>query len=147
MLKVRSLVLMLVAVLALAGASIPVSAANANYTAHLTADQETGAVESRAQGQFILRLQDDGTFYYKLIVANIENVRAAHIHLGAPGQNGHVLVGLYSNPTGTGRFSGVLAEGEFTPTQEFLTALEAGNLYVNVHTLQYGGGEIRGQVR
>ncbi len=138
---------MLVALLASPGATV--RADNANYTAHLTGDQEVQAVpvETRAQGQAILRLNDDGTVYYKLIVANITNVKAAHIHVAPEGQNGPVLVGLYSNPSGIGRYSGILAEGRFTPTEAFLEALEAGNLYFNVHTTQYPAGEIRGQVR
>ena len=44
------------------------------------------ANESLAQGQAILKLSSDGTeLEYRLIVANLENPVAAHIHLARPG--------------------------------------------------------------
>jgi hypothetical protein len=42
--------------------------------------------------------------------------------------------------------TGNVISGEITPTAAFLTAFEAGNIYVNVHTAANPGGEIRGQV-
>ncbi len=102
--------------------------------------------------------------YYKLIVANIENVTQAHIHLAPAGANGPVVVWLY--PEGPpaelipGRFNGVLAEGFITagdvvgplageeePLEELLVRMALGETYVNVHTVQFPPGEVRGQIR
>ncbi len=45
--------------------------------------------ETLAEGQAIFHLSDDGsTLSYKLIVANIDNLVASHIHLGPFGVNG-----------------------------------------------------------
>jgi len=105
-----------------------------------------------------------------LIVANINNVVAAHIHSGAAGVNGPVVAFLAGPfPAGSGRTDGVLAEGTITaanlvgpfaghPLSHLVEAMRAGNTYVNVHTNDgvaptntgpgdFPGGEIRGQIR
>src|SRR5690606_2083057 len=54
-----------------------------HFATHLTGDEEVPARETRAQGHAIFRLSPDGTeLTYRLIVANITNVIAAHIHVG-----------------------------------------------------------------
>jgi hypothetical protein len=67
------------------------------------------------------------------------NAGAAHIHTGAPGSPGPVVLALcgpcQSPLSGTGNL-----------TDAVLEAIEGGNAYVNVHTAQNGPGEIRGQV-
>jgi hypothetical protein len=134
-----------------------------NFRTHLTGNEEVPPVDTRAQGQAIFQLSKDGTeLSFKLIVANIQNVTQAHIHLGAFGVNGPVVVWLY--PAGPpaqlipGRFQGVLAEGVITEAttlfgplagqslSDLLDAIRAGNTYVNVHTSQFPPGEIRGQI-
>jgi hypothetical protein len=144
---------------------------NRNFVAHLAGDHEVPPNSSLAQGQAIFHLSKDGSeLHYKLIVANIENVVAAHIHLGAPNENGGVVAFLYGPaPAGGGRTNGVLATGTITSADlvgalagQSLSALVdemvAGNAYVNVHTndgnSQTSGepgdipsGEIRGQIR
>ena len=104
-----------------------------------------------------------------MIVANIQNVVAAHIHCGAVGVSGPVGVTLFAGAApGGGRTDGVLAEGTvsapdagnacgWTDLAAVVSALESGNTYVNVHTNDgvapidtgpgdFPGGEIRGQV-
>ncbi|MDZ7691457.1 MAG: CHRD domain-containing protein [Balneolaceae bacterium] len=105
--------------------------------------------------------KDGSSIDYKLIVANIDNVRMAHIHNAPAGQNGGVVVWLYPDSPPPqlieGRFQGVLAEGTITADDlvgslagQSLAALieemRAGNTYVNVHTTQNPGGEVRGQI-
>lgn len=116
---------------------------------------------------------DHSTLAYDLNVFNIENVIAAHIHLGAVGVNGSVVAFLFGpQPPGGGPFTGplgLLATGTITegnligpllgdPFGSFLNELVAGNTYVNVHTNDgvdptntgpgdFPGGEIRGQIR
>lgn len=67
---------------------------------------------------------------------------AAHIHLGAPGVNGPVIVPL-SNLGG-----GVWATpaGARLSAEQFL-AFKQGNLYYNAHSALFPDGEIRGQIR
>lgn len=134
-----------------------------NYGGHLNGRQEVPPVQTRAQGQIILHLNADTTeLHYKLIVANIANITQAHIHMAPAGTNGSVVAWLY--PSGpppqpiAGRFSGVLARGTITsanlvgpllgqPLSALINAMAAGNTYANVHTSQFPGGEIRGQIQ
>lgn len=69
------------------------------------------------------------------------NVTASHIHPGAAGANGGVLIPL----TTTGGTSGNLT-GSGTLDLIGETNLFAAGLYVNVHTVTYPGGEIRTQL-
>jgi hypothetical protein len=149
-------VVVLVLLLSVTGA---VSADSRTYVAHLSGGEEVPPADTVSQGQAIFRLSKDGTeLEYKLIVANLEDLRVSHIHLAPAGSNGGVVVFLYGVQLIPGRFSGVLAEGtisaaNFTgtlagqPMSTLISHFESGNAYVNVHTVDYPGGEIRGQIR
>lgn len=66
--------------------------------------------------------------------------KAAHIHCGAAaGANAPVAVSF-----GTKVASPIKGSAKMTAAQ--LSALQAGNCYVNVHTAAHKGGEIRGQL-
>jgi hypothetical protein len=151
-----------------------------NLGTHLTGDEEVLAVapgaptpaDSRAQGQAIFRVNDDGTVDFRLIASNIENAFMAHIHCAASGSNGPIRMWLYPviGPTGSAplqpgtRQNGVLASGTFNPTgvtcpdgKSLLESIRTGGTYVNVHTNDgagaantgpgdFPGGEIRGQL-
>lgn len=162
----RQLVVLLVLAAALAAIAVPAVGAPATprvSVAHLSGGEEVPPVDTRATGQAVFKLSGDGmSLDYRLIVANIENLSMAHIHLGAAGVNGPVVVWLY--PSGLppqpieGRFSGVLATGTITADDlvgplagasldDLLAEMRDGNTYVNVHTAQLPGGEVRGQIR
>jgi len=133
-----------------------------NLRTHLSGDEEVPVRDTSAQGQAIFQVNSDGSaISYKLIVANIENVTQAHIHLGPAGMNGGIVAWLY--PAGPpsqlipGRTQGTLGEGEITasslvgalsgqPLSALLDAMRNGGAYVNVHTSQFPPGEIRGQI-
>jgi hypothetical protein len=146
-----------------------------NLGTHLTGDEEVPPRDTRAQGQAIFRVSgDEKSVGYKLIAANISNVFQAHIHLGAVGANGPIVVWLYpstapvAGPLGQGRINGVIAQGTFTSANlvgpmagrsvlDLLAAIRSGGTYVNVHTNDgvtpsntgpgdFPGGEIRGQI-
>lgn len=112
--------------------------------ANLSPASEVPAVDSVAGGRAVLALMTD-TLSYRVFVADIDKVTAAHIHEGAPGTNGPVIAPLFG---GSGVFdsanpiSGTLT---LTPTQ--VAKLLAGDYYINVHTTDFPGGELRGQVR
>ncbi|WP_340114261.1 CHRD domain-containing protein [Maribellus mangrovi] len=130
-----------------------------NFRAHLSGDNEVPAVWTSASGQAIFQLSKDGTeLSYKLIADSIENVRMAHIHLAMEGQNGGVVAWLYGPELIEGIFEGVLAEGTITNADlvgalaghslmDLIEAFYADGAYVNVHTVQNPGGEIRGQIK
>jgi hypothetical protein len=133
-----------------------------NFRANLSGDQEVPPADTRARGQAIFQLSKDGSeLSYKLILGNIENVTMAHIHLAPVEVNGPVVVWLYPSAPPPqlipGRFNGVIAEGVITDASlvgplagsvlnDLVDELISGNAYVNVHTNQYPGGEIRGQI-
>lgn len=151
------------AVLAGAGAAAA-RGHNRNFRAHLSGDNEVPPVDTNAQGQAVFQLSRDGMeVSYKLIVANIENVLMAHIHIGGPDENGPVAVWLYPEDGPPpqkipGRFDGVLAESTITADDlvgpltgesldDLVEIMRKGETYVNVHTEQHPPGEIRGQIR
>lgn len=140
-------------------------------TGGLNGGEEVPARDTNARGNAIFTLSDDElTLSFKLIVANIDNVVASHIHIGPAGVNGPVVLFLFGNaPPGGGTSNGVLNEGTATaadlvgplagqPLSALVDAMRAGNAYVNVHTNDgvaptntgpgdFPGGEIRGQIR
>jgi hypothetical protein len=96
-----------------------------------------------------------------------DNLTNAHIHAGAavgPGVNGPVVWGFFGSPFNDNNpndqvffplSSGVGAnfggkwdspEGNGTTLAAQLTNLRTGHAYVNFHTAQFGGGEIRGDI-
>jgi hypothetical protein len=69
---------------------------------------------------------------------------AAHIHQGAAGTNGGVVLALTGDAGATsGNWSVPLGT---TLTVDQLNLLMSGELYINIHTTANAGGEIRGQV-
>lgn len=128
----------------------------------LTGSQQVPAVTTDAFGMATVRLIDNGTaIAFRVIVCDIVNVTASHIHVGAAGSNGPVIIPffgsqpLFSSPHGCK----TLAEGTRTASDlntkaspmvtswdDFVKALLAGNTYVNVHTTEHPSGEIRGQI-
>jgi len=69
---------------------------------------------------------------------------AAHIHgPAAPGTNAPVLSPFTGVPAAT---SGAIPEQVFSITPTQVAQLEAGQYYFNIHTSNFPGGEIRGQI-
>jgi hypothetical protein len=102
---------------------------------HLSGSEEVPANSSAATGVFN-GLYDKTTKMLTYTVS-LDAVTSAgmHLHKGAVGENGEVVAEI----TGT---SGTTAA--LTADQE--ADLLAGNLYLNVHSAEFPGGEIRGQV-
>lgn len=132
------------------------------YHAHLGGDPHD--VETDASGEARFQVNEDGTeAHYEVIVENICNVTQAHIHLGDEGEDGPVVVWLYPEEGMEperidGRFSGTLAEGviteaefvgewENTDFEDVVAIFEEKGAYVNVHTEDHPGGELRGQIQ
>jgi hypothetical protein len=150
-------------------ALVPSALAGDNFVATLSGGQEVPARDTQARGVATFRLREDGAaLAFKVNVANIDNVFAAHIHCGAAGVNGPVGVTLFMGAPAGGRVNGTLVEGTITAPDAgngcgwtdlaaVLAAMGSGNTYVNVHTNDgveppntgpgdFPAGEIRGQV-
>ncbi|GEM_PF-1234496 len=111
---------------ALSGAQeVPPVSTTATATAHFAVNFDTGAVNG------------------KMAFSGLTSAAtAAHFHQGAAGVNGGVVLALTS---GAGATSGVWTiSGTFTPAE--LTALRSDGLYLNLHSVNFPNGEIRGQV-
>ena len=92
---------------------------------------------------------------FLLSATSITGITMAHIHSGAVGVAGPVVVTLFLPSAPTGAVNGVFALGTINAanlpsgvTMESLkTLLLSGNSYINVHTSANQSGEIRGQIR
>jgi hypothetical protein len=129
-----------------------------HYGARLGGENEVPPVDTDAWGFVQFKLNKDGTVLtYRLFAIGLEDGTASHIHLGAPGVNGGVVVWLFGPVAGGMDVTGIAAQGEITaedlvgalagqPLSALVEQIEAGNAYVNFHTVANPGGEIRGQV-
>jgi CHRD domain len=108
--------------------------------ANLTGAEEVPPVSTSAKGEANFTVSKEGAVKGSVTTTGVQGT-AAHIHQGARGQNGPVIVPLtkngdtYTAPEGA----------KFTEAQ--MSAFKAGNTYVNVHSAANKGGEIRGQLR
>ena len=150
----RALIAMVVAAVAITMFA-PGASAGDNFSASLSGDEENPPVETQGTGAAKFKLRDGG-LVFKVNVANLEDIFAAHIHCGAVGVNGPVGVTLFAG--GPVSDSGTLAEGTITAPDpgnvcgwetlaDVIAAIESGDTYVNVHTDENPGGEIRGQLK
>lgn len=142
-----------------------------DFVAGLSGDNEVPVRLTAADGVAQFKLIEDGmAIAYRVMVTNIENVVASHIHLGLPGVNGPVVAFLAGNfPPGGGLLDGLLAEGVIRSSNlvgplagqnisVLIEAIRTGGAYVNVHTNDgvdptntgagdFPGGEIRGPIQ
>jgi hypothetical protein len=105
----------------------------------LSGSQEVPAVKTEAKGSGSFRVAEDGTISGSVKTEGVQGTMA-HIHRGAKGQNGPVIIPLTKN----GDTYSVPAGKKLTDAQ--MKDLKAGNLYVNVHSNAHKGGEIRAQL-
>jgi hypothetical protein len=107
---------------------------------NLTGAEEVPPLNVPGSGSGSYRVTEDGTITGSVTTKDVQGTMA-HIHRGAKGTNGPVIVPLDKN----GDTYTVPAGRKLTPQQ--LEELKKGNLYVNVHTNRYKGGEVRGQIQ
>lgn len=106
----------------------------------LSGAQEVPAVSSMASGTASIVVAADKSVSGSVTTMGIEG-KAAHIHQGAAGANGPVVVPL----TKTGDATWSVPAGTKLTDAQYAT-YQAGGMYVNVHTAANPGGEIRGQL-
>jgi hypothetical protein len=118
---------------------------------------------SNAHGTFQATLSSDGkTLNYTLTWTQFgSSVLFAHIHFAMRGVNGGIMAFLCGGggkpgcAGGTAAGTITMADIVAVPAQEiavndfidFLRAIQAGDAYVNIHTTNFPGGEIRGQIK
>jgi hypothetical protein len=115
----------------------------------LSGNTPSGTATFTPQGNVVL---------YKVSVTGLSSPYvAAHIHTGAPGVAGPVIValiltgGLDGSASGEGTFDasaikGKNADGSPMSMADLLAAMRSGVTYVNVHTANNKPGEARGQI-
>jgi hypothetical protein len=105
----------------------------------LSGAEEVPPVSTQARGGGSFTIGDDGSVSGSVTTSGVEGTMA-HIHQGARGQNGPVIVPL----TKSGNAYSAPAGAKLNEAQ--MAAFKAGNLYVNVHSAANKGGEVRGQL-
>jgi len=107
----------------------------------LSGSQEVPPVTTSASGSGSIKVADDRSVSGSVSTSGIAGI-AAHIHMGAMGHNGPVIVPLKQGSDGTWS---VPPGAKLTNAQ--YEAYKEGNLYVNVHSAAHKGGEIRAQLK
>jgi hypothetical protein len=142
--KIFSFLLAFAAVVLLGGTA----SAQQIFTANLNTIQEVPPVNSNGRGSCVITLnfaQTQITTVTCTFAGLSSGVTQGHIHgPAAPGTNAGVLFDL-TPPTGV--TSGTFTRGPFTLTADQLGFLRSKRLYVNIHTTNFPGGEIRGQIK
>jgi hypothetical protein len=119
--------------------AIAVPAYAAGWAVSLAGKHEVPANNSAGKGSGEISVMPDGSVSGTITVSDMTPT-AAHIHDGAAGVNGPVIIKLDRTATGFA----VPAGAKFTDEQ--LAKVKAGNTYINVHSEAFPPGEIRGQL-
>ena len=124
------------------------------YVAQMNGANEVPAVGLTATGTATFTLTGRTLTYVITVNGLSGNALASHIHGGAAGANGNIVFPFTAANIQTGQ----VASGTIDLTQpvsngttsisgdQFLTMLNSGQLYTNVHTDANPNGEIRGQI-
>lgn len=118
----------------------------AHFTAKFSTAQESDDVTSDATGTASCFLTEEGLWFYITADSLSSDMTAAHFHIGAIGVDGppvRTITDDFNGNTATGLWS---APDPEPLTPEMVQALFAGNLYLNIHTMNNPAGEIRAQV-
>jgi hypothetical protein len=131
---------LLMATLFALGCCVSGAALAADVKVTLSGANEVPPVTTSASGEGTLTIADDGAVSGSVTTKGVQ-ATAAHIHMGAAGKNGPVIVPFtkdgdtFKAPPGA------------KLTAEQMAAFKAGELYFNVHSAASPGGEIRGQLK
>ena len=133
--------LALAGVVAFVGACASMSAPMYSQTVTMVGANEVPPVTTTATGTGTVTISPDRMVVAKITITGMTAV-AAHIHEAADGKNGPVIVpftmtspNVFEAPAGA-----MLTEAQYA-------SFKAGNLYVNAHSKEHPGGEIRAQLK
>jgi hypothetical protein len=151
-----------VAVIGVAGTTTAAVAGGGGKTrAKLTGFQEVPALVTAGSGTFKAKINKSAnTIDFVLRYEDLPTApNRAHIHLEQRSNNGPIVVDLCGDtkpacPPSPGTVRGTITQGDIKPQPQqgvttmahLITAIRGGITYANVHTAQYPGGEIRGQI-
>jgi len=116
------------------------AAFGADVKVTLSGANEVPPVTTSASGEGTITVADDGAVSGSVTTKGVQGT-AAHIHLGAAGKNGPVVVPF----TKEGDTYKAAAGAKLNADQ--LKAFKAGELYFNVHSAANPNGEVRGQLK
>ena len=105
----------------------------------LSGAEEVPPTNVQGSGSGTIQVKSDGAVSGSVTTTGVQGTMA-HIHQGAKGQNGPVIIPL----TKSGDTYTVPAGAKLNDAQ--IKAFKEGGLYVNVHTAANKGGEVRGQL-
>jgi len=115
------------------------------FVTEMTGQNEIPPADANGRGTSQVRMETGSTqVCFTLAVRNIQlPATGAHIHRGTATQNGPVVVGFTPVPDAAG-----VARGCVTATAELVSEILANpsGFYVNVHSRQFPGGAVRGQL-
>lgn len=106
----------------------------------LTGEQKVPPVKTLASGSGMLAVSADGSISGNITIEGLA-ATMAHVHMGALGANGPVIITLIKT---TDTVWSVPQDAKLSAEQ--LAGYRADRLYVNVHTEANKGGEIRAQL-
>jgi hypothetical protein len=112
-----------------------------SQTVTLSGANEVPAVSTTASGTGTVTIKDDRSVSAKITVTGM-TATASHIHEGAAGANGPVIVPFTKTADNTFE----AAPGAKLTDAQY-ASYKAGNLYVNVHSAKNPGGEVRAQLK
>lgn len=110
----------------------------------------TGAAEAPAKGDSdgrgaaTILFPSPGKVCFALLASGLKKPNAAHIHRGARGVAGPIVVSLVPPGAGTAGFSSGCTSAPPAVVSEI--ARRPSAFYVNIHTSDFPGGAIRGQL-
>ena len=130
------------------------------YVAELRSSNEVPANSSTAVGQVVLLVSRDSSYAeYSVEQSGLSGgIRGGHFHRAAAGANGPVILSFFFNTDGTANNAPTPGTTDLESNKAIgrtitkaqldiiLADLRAGNLYANIHTPNFPGGEIRGQL-
>ena len=107
----------------------------------LSGDKEVPAVKTAASGSGTIMVNADMSVSGSVMTTGVAGTMA-HIHQAAAGANGPVIIPLTKSGD-----NGWMVPPNAKLTEPQYKAYKAGELYVNVHSAENKGGEIRGQLK
>ncbi len=128
------------------------------YDAPLSGENEVPPVQSSATGLAEFTPPVNDTIKYRINITGISGATGAHIYSGQAGENGEVIADLLTDTTKNKDTSyGMTIRGNLSDSslkgpmegktlEDLVVAMDSGQTYVNIHTVQQPDGEIRGQI-
>jgi hypothetical protein len=116
------------------------TAFGADVKLKLSGANEVPPVTTSASGEGTISVADDGSVSGSVMTKGVQGT-AAHIHIGAAGKNGPVIVPFTKDGDAYKAPAGAKLDADQ------MKAFKAGDLYFNVHSAANPGGELRAQLK